>query len=218
MNDAFSDLLVNLQGINHMKTLLFCMHVSLTILTTGKTYLLDVGYVVVRVRVVRVRALSQIISEESLSRSLHHVFDRLGHSPPFPGRALISYMYIFYSVPYNDPVMQVAAEFNIHYGRKCLISGTLLYPDHYSLTLIVFGIQLKFTFVVSDYPWINFALGVKYLTYMFCSKVSVSFRHISHSTAITQPICRFAVCINSYQAELVRPSSSSRATIVSAEN
>ena len=39
--------------------------------------------------------------------------------------------------------------------------GALLRPDYQSLKLIIFGIQQQFKFVVSNYPWISFELGMK---------------------------------------------------------
>ena len=48
-----------------------------------------------------------------------------------------------------------------YYGRVGLKFGTLLYPDYHSLKLTIFDIQQNFKFVMSDYPLINFELGMK---------------------------------------------------------
>ena len=124
------------------------------------------------------------------------------------------------------------------YGRNGLKFGTLLYPDYHSLKLAIFCPQRKFKFVVSDHPW-----SMKYTFFIRMSDLhAMPITNINHSACYTvemgvsagdltritldnnhaayKHICLQGigcVCVKNYPPEIMQPSSSTRATIVSAE-
>ena len=136
---------------------------------------------------------------------------------------------------------------SVHYGRNGLKFGTLLYPDYHSLKLTIFCTQQQFKFAVSDHPWISFwdgeeineiyvlykneclhAMPITKIIHSACYTVvmGVSAKDLTHNTfdnnhTAYMHICLQGigcVCVKNYPPEIMQPSSSTHATIVSAEN